>query len=245
MITGSMKMADVIHLDHSLLPIINRFGIQLGFGDKDVEEICREKNVNIDFFLEILNIFHDPNYFPKDHLQEFDMELILTYLEKTHEFYLEYEVPKIESLINELISSCEIRKENIYLLRNFFMNYKEELTTHIKREDETVYPYIRQLVKEVQIEKISESLKAQMNEYPIEAFAVEHDNVEEKLFDLKNIIIKYLPPPKNSNLCNFILFRLFELEKDLNDHARLEDVILIDKVKELEKGAKELLKLKK
>ena len=25
-------------------------------------------------------------------------------------------------------------------------------------------------------------------------FAGEHDNVEEKLYDLKNIIIKYMPP---------------------------------------------------
>lgn len=240
-INKSMKMADVIHIDHMLLPIINRFGIQLGFGDKTIAEICKEKNVNPDFFTEILNAFHDPEYFPKEHLQTFKIELILDYLIKTHEYYLNFEVPEIENLINELIKTCKIKKDNLLLLKSFFREYEKELEAHIKREDEMVYPYIRHLEKFVYEDDPANDLKEKINKYSIEEFANEHDNVEEKLFDLKNIIIKYLPPPKDSNLCNLILSRLFELEKDLNDHARIEDKILIPKVIQLEDKARERL----
>jgi regulator of cell morphogenesis and NO signaling len=55
-----------------------------------------------------------------------------------------------------------------------------------------------------------------------------------KLFDLKNIIIKYLPPDYNQGLGNNLLSALFVLDKDLNDHERLEDVILLPALKKLE-----------
>ena len=32
------KLADIIHNNYLLLPIFNRFGIQLGFGDKTVDD---------------------------------------------------------------------------------------------------------------------------------------------------------------------------------------------------------------
>jgi regulator of cell morphogenesis and NO signaling len=39
-ITKDMKMADIIHHAYQLLPVITRFDIQLGFGDKTVHEVC-------------------------------------------------------------------------------------------------------------------------------------------------------------------------------------------------------------
>ncbi|MCF8406203.1 MAG: hypothetical protein K9H58_19835, partial [Bacteroidales bacterium] len=77
-------------------------------------------------------------------------------------------------------------------------------------------------------------LLEKINNYSINVFAGEHDNVEEKLYDLKNIIIKYLPPSKDKALRNRILMELFRLEKDLNAHAELEDKVLIPKVAKME-----------
>jgi hypothetical protein len=43
---------------------------------------------------------------------------------------------------------------------------------------------------------------------PISIYAQEHDNVDEKLNDLNNILIKYLPPLQNENTVYNILFEL-------------------------------------
>ena len=74
-----------------------------------------------------------------------------------------------------------------------------------------------------------------MENYSIDIFKNEHDNIEEKLFDLKNIIIKYLHQPKDEKLCNKLLYELFNLEQDLNDHSRIEDKVLVPKIREMEK----------
>jgi len=91
-----------------------------------------------------------------------------------------------------------------------------------------------QLEKAIESGKISENLMAEMNEYSITDYEAEHENVEEKLYDLKNIIIKYLPSVAYEKLVNSILHEVFSLENDLKDHARIEDMILVPKVEAME-----------
>ena len=62
------RFADLIHENYLLLPVINRFGIRLGFKDKTIEDICNEKKLDINFFLAIINAFHNHNYFPETEL---------------------------------------------------------------------------------------------------------------------------------------------------------------------------------
>jgi regulator of cell morphogenesis and NO signaling len=74
--------------------------------------------------------------------------------------------------------------------------------------------------------------------YSIQSFEKEHTNVDEKLFDLKNIIIKYLEPNYAHRICNDFLYELFQFERDLTDHARIEDKILVPKVMRIENELK-------
>ncbi len=227
-------MADVIHLNYLLLPVINRFGINLGFGDKTIKEICNNNNVNIAFFLDIVNSYHDENYFPEADFQTFSIKLIIDYLRKAHDNYLQVSVPQIEELINSLVEDCSYQKENIELLKKFFNEYKKEITEHINREEKVVYPYALKVENAYENTKQVYALIDQMKNYSMKDYITEHDNIEEKLYDLKNIIIKYLPPPKNNDLCNRILIKLFNLENDLNDHSRIEEKAMVPKVIKME-----------
>lgn len=235
LITKNIKMADVIHTNYFTLSVLNRFGIDLGFGDKSVSEVCNQYKVDIDFFLEIVNTFVDKDYFPKKHLQTFSVKLITNYLQKTHYYYHQIKVPEIEKLIEEMVISCYAQKENLVLLKKFFNDYKQELLNHTRREEQVVFPYTIALEDAYYSNEPDSSALKLLETYSIDIFQNEHDNIEEKLFDLKNIIIKYLPQPKDSKLCNKLLFELFSLEQDLNDHSRIEEKVLVPKVREMEK----------
>ena len=235
-ITNSMPMADIIHLNYLLLPVISRFDIKLGFDNKSVEEVCVENGVDVNFFLEIVNSYHDPDYFPDKELQHFQLNLIVHYLQKTHEYYLEMKIPEIESKIKTLIdNSKNYKKESLEIIEKFFREYKEELITHIQREEDFILPYVLEIEKAFQKNVADKELIKKIKSYSIDNFADEHNNVEDKLYDLKNIIIKYLPPFEDISLCQNILIELFRLEKDLNNHARIEDKVLIPKVRIMEK----------
>jgi regulator of cell morphogenesis and NO signaling len=235
LIHKDMKMAEVIHLNHHLLHLINRFGIQLGFGEKSVKDVCADYNVPLDFFLEIVNTFHDPTYFPLNNMLQFKSGALVDYLQKTHQYYLEFKIPEIEGYIERLLSDDSMEPEIKNLLSEFFQQYKSELTTHINKEEQAVYPYIRALEHFINNKGNESELVQRLKEYSIHDYEEDHDDVESKLFDLKNIIIKYIPKPKDSRILNVILHELFELEKDLNNHAHIEDLILVPIVEKMEK----------
>jgi regulator of cell morphogenesis and NO signaling len=234
LIQKEMKLADVIHHDHNLIPVINRFNIHLGFGDKNIAELCVEKNINPEFFLTIINAYHDHKYFPKKHLQSFPASMLVSYLNKSHSYYLENKLPGLEELIKKLEKNSRLDEDTYLLLKNFFSEYNREFIQHINREEEKVYPYVLLLEEAIETGIVSAELLKQMEDYSISDYEAEHEDVEEKLYDLKNIIIKYLPEQESDELLFKILKELFELENDLNDHSRIEDLILVPKVEAME-----------
>ena len=232
---SNTKLADVIHCNYLLIPILNRFDIQLGFGDKTIGEICKERGINTDFFLVIINSFHDHDYFPQDKLLEFPLSLILDYIQKSHKYYLNTKVPQVESLINELCrKAAPSQKKQLTLLERFFSEYKKELTEHIEDEEESVYPNVLLLDTAYNTGVVINKHLTLIREYPIDAFARKHSNIEEKLYDLKNLIIKYFSPSIDPVISNALLTEIFRLERDLNDHARIEDKVLVPKVRIIE-----------
>lgn len=230
-----MKMVDVVHLNHHLIHIIHRFGIQLGFGEKSINELCDDYGIHLPFFLEVLNTYHDPTYFPVHNLQQFTSSQLITYLRRTHQDYLEHKIPEIEELLCALMDRPDLDSDSRNLLSGFFQQYKTELTNHIQNEENIVYPYVLALEKYTRSKDEHDLDYLRSMQYSIRKYEDEHDDVEAKLFDLKNIIIKYIPKPKDSRLLNRILHELFELEADLNNHAHMEDLILVPIVEQMER----------
>jgi len=239
-IVPKMKMAEVIHLNYHLLPIISRFDIPLGFGEKTIEQLCSEYGIDVNFFLVILNSYHDKKYFPRKHIQTFPLRLIIDYLRKSHDYYLKIKIPQIDELLLQLPAQAAGQgAESLRLIGRFFDDYRQELSAHILHEEEKVYPYVFSVEDAYLSGKPSYSLVNQIQEYSIDNYENEHDNVEDKLFDLQNIIMKYLPLPLDTNLCHTLLIELFRLETDLNDHARIEDKVMVPKVRFMEKWIKD------
>ena len=71
-------------------------------------------------------------------------------------------------------------------------------------------------------------------EYDIETSEKNHSNIDDKLSDLKNILIKYLPNIGMVAEQTELLFQIFSLEDDLSRHTFIEDVVLIPLVRHME-----------
>ncbi len=233
--TPETKMSDLIHKDYRLISVIGRFGIEFGFGNKTVSDVCNDNNINQWFFLEIVNSYHIVDYFPTAKLQNFNAKLIIQYLSNTHTYYLQSKIPDIQLYIDEMEKSADAKNsKNVKLLNDFFKKYKEELAIHLSNEDNHVYPYILALENALETNNISDSIIKSIQKEPIEKYERNHDNIEIKLRDLKNLIIKFLPPALCKELCKKLLIELFRLEADIENHTRIEEKVLIPKVKHLE-----------
>ena len=84
LIQAHSKMSDVITSTPDIIPVINRFGILLGTGDKTITEICASHNLDPEFLLCIINTYINEEYFPERALKSFCASTIISYLEKTY-----------------------------------------------------------------------------------------------------------------------------------------------------------------
>ncbi len=229
-----MKMADAIHTNYLLIPVISRFGIRLGFGENTISAVCKEHNIDVDFFLTILNVFSNESYFPEEKLQTFNVLMIVGYLKKTHKYYRETQIPIIEKHLETLLLKSPKKNKSLQLVKKFFLEYKKELFIHLKQEETVTFPYVEEVYRLFQ--QPGKKTLSSVLKYSMEIYGREHDDLDEKLYDLKNILIKYINGDFDQSVCSEIIFELFRLEKDIKDHTRIENNILMPLVTDMEKS---------
>ncbi len=219
-----MKAADLISADWNLLSIFERLDIKLGFGEATIAEICSRYNLSTELFLMICNIYSFDNYRPKTEiLKKEDLPHILSYLRASHKHYMTNCFPRLHNNIHIMMEEYE--DTNSYVLNKFYDDYDSEIKKHFEYEENSVFPYIESLLD-----------RKKENMYKISDFEDNHTNVEEKLNDLKNIIIKYLPGTYTSNIRMKVLNEIFKIENDLRKHTLVENKILIPLVTKIEKS---------
>ncbi|MCC6397789.1 MAG: hypothetical protein IT282_12285 [Bacteroidetes bacterium] len=232
--TAQMKMAQVVHGNYLLLPVISRFGIPWGFGEKTVSMVCREHKVDVEFFLAMVNAFTNEHYVPEKPLQISNVPTIINYLLKTHAYYIGTQVPLIGKLLNDLLRRGPMDAGKRHLIRKFFLDYKRELSVHLAREETTTFPYMMQVYRLYHNRRPSSRDRHALSRYSMRTYAEEHTVVDEKLFDLKNILIKYVRSDSSHPVSQEVIFELFRLERDIQDHTRIEDHILRPLVERME-----------
>jgi len=234
MISKNIPMCQAVLEHHRLLPLLPRFNIRLGFGEKSVDEVCRLNHVTTDFFMEISNAYLDDDYIPQTDLSLFPLGDLVGYLTSTHHYYLEVAIPKIERKIHQLLDGSALSEKERGLVSGFFNDYRKEFLEHVSREEQIVLPYILELEKQFLKEKPDGQFMKRLQGYTIRDFAREHDRLETSLENLSRLIIKYLPPFEDFDLCHQVLTDLADLVRDLIDHAHMEDKVLVPRVAELE-----------
>ena len=215
-------MADLVLGNSKLLLMLPRFGMDLGFGDRSIAEVCAMNNVSMPFFLMICNVYCNNDYTPSpEDIANVDLKALVNYLLESHKYYLNERLPHIEEHLDHIINACIPKYGN--MLRRFFQEYKNEVVDHFIYEEKNVFPYMQQLA--------NQDVKT---DYKIKVFHENHTNIEDKLSDLMNILVKYLPADVFPKERIEIALDIDELSADLMSHALIEERVLIPFVESLE-----------
>lgn len=224
-LSPKMKMADAINQYHSLLTVLPRLGIPLGFGEKSVEQLCTEHHVSLPLFTLISRVYIECDYYPSiEELRQCPMPDLLQYLFQSHKDYLENKFPHIEQHLNTLLEPMEPKYST--LIANFYTKFKEELVKHFRYEEEVIFPYMRQMVSENEMDDGEHPHKS--------AFQQQHDDIEDTLNDLTNLLLKYIPAEISSSERIDMLLDMYALSNDIGKHAMMEDRILVPYIQYLE-----------
>ena len=212
LLSPAMKMADLMDLRPSLPGVLARMRIPFGFGDQTVEEVCRKEGVDPETFLLICNVYAVDGYAPtKEKLRKADLRDVLKYLRFSHTYYMDVALNELADALRALTEPCGEKHKRI--IRQFFYEYKDELTKHFEYEERNVFPYAEAILHHGRLTD--------------EDYGENHSHMEEKLADLKSLVMKYLPPEcGQQDICR-ALACIFSLQEDVARHILVEDGVLV------------------
>lgn len=221
-LTINMKVADLVEANYRLLGVLARVGIEGAFGEKTISEVCEESGLDPDTILLLCEVYSSPEYKPEmDLLRRCHVGDILRYLHQSHDYYLREALVRMEEAVAQLLEPCSKRQQEV--VWNFFRGYKTELKNHFGFEEEEVIPYVQGLI-----------IGQTRSGFCIDRFEENHSNIDEKLSDFKNLVMKSLPPACDPRIGTGLLLRIFVLQEDLKCHTYIEDSILVPMVRLLE-----------
>ena len=254
------KMISLIRDNYDLLQSLGSFGINLGFGDKTVQETCEDNNVDTYTFLAVVNYTANgygerlrvgdgtSGMFDTD--EKISVPTLLHYLEASHAYFLDFQLPYIRRELTESLNENDIAfpfgqrpsvpadaptrglSRSLSLARlilRFYDEYAREIRQHMKYEQKTLFPYVQSLID-----------GHPANDYNVETFSKHHGAADKKLRELKLLIIKYLPQDGlHNNQLTATLHDIYENEVWLRQHAEVEDHIFVPAIRRLEQIAKQ------
>ena len=218
-------MIDLISDNYIMLQGLGAFGIRLGFGDKTVEEVCKEQGVDSYTFLAVVNFIIN-GYAPKDSDDRIDVETILGYLRASHRFFLDFQLPSIREKLKATL--CQDDSMSTLIL-HLYDEYAHDIQKHMRYEEKTLFPYVEALLR-----------GEQTSRYNVGIFSKNHSDTTGKFQELKSIIIKYLPQDNlSNNKLTDTLYDIYNNEEWLCNHSNVEDCIFVPAIRLLEKKVKE------
>lgn len=220
--TPDMKLSDMIDIDYNMLQVISRVGLSLKDAGLTISEACSSRGIDPATFILVCNVYSFSEYVPTpSEIDACSIPDIVRYLHGSHAYYTGWALGSLEESFNCLVAPCDGRQKEVIM--KFFIDYKSELLKHFAREEERVFPYIEALLS---------GRKAE--DYSIDEFEEHHENIDEKLVDMKNIVMKYLPAECDEQTKMVVLLSIYHLHDDLHRHTYVEDNILVPIVRKLE-----------
>ena len=214
------KMIALIKDDYNLLQALGSFGINLGFGDKTVQETCVLNKVDTYTFLAVVNFIVN-GYADYESDEQIDVRTLLHYLDASHAYFLGYQLPSVR---RQLVETFDAQDTLGHLIIKLYDGYAREIQRHMKYEEKTLFPYVTALLE-----------GCPKNDYNVDTFSKHHESTAKTLRDLKLMIIKYLPSDAHSNnKLTATLYDIYNNEQWLKLHAEVEDRIFVPAVRRLE-----------
>ena len=188
-----------------VLQLINRFGLPLGVGEKSIEAICNENDVDCATLLAVINYALTGQV---ENNIKIHVPTLRKYLENAHTYFMGFQLPRIRQTLLEAINLADSNTKIPLLIIQFFDEYVSEIRTHIQHENECCFEQHPTDDKHI-AQKAHELKKLIVKYYP------------------NNLNSNSLQANEQTRLLYAALHELYNFEKELALHCDIEDNIML------------------
>ena len=233
---SDQKVADVVASNIKTAHVFKKHGIDFCCGGGvSIEKACKKKNVDLNTLLQDLNNI-DSKVLPSQNFNNWELDFLIDYIVNTHHVYVVEAIDLIDQYATKVANVHGAAEPAVVKIYEIFKTVAEELTSHMHKEENILFPYIKYLVTSQKQKTVWSAPHFVTVVNPINMMEHEHETVGDLLKQIALISNKYTPPEWACNTFKALYAKLDEFEQDLHIHVHLENNILFPKAIEIEKS---------
>ena len=207
-------------------------------GDKSLEAAAAEAGVPLETVLSEMGLALTQCRVEQPDWNNGGLDALMEHIVVRHHAYLRKELPRLERLLARAREARGRADANTLApLEKVFRFFKRELENHLRREEEVLFPLIRQL-------ETASKYGAKLPRFPFGPLAnpigiMEEDHDAERRQMQKMLVFtgNYTGPAEIANVFHVLFERFDALESDMRLHVHLEDHILFPRAGALENSS--------
>jgi regulator of cell morphogenesis and NO signaling len=201
-------------------------------GKRPLAEACQNKNVNVEDVLRSLSELDSKNNSEK--INYWELDFLIDYIINNHHQYVRKMIPIISMHADKVASVHGENHPETKQIADLFFAVREELESHMMKEERILFPYIKQLYY---ANKNNEQIAPPpfgTIQNPIRMMEAEHQSAGDAMKSIRELSNNFSTPEDACNTFKALYSDLKEFEEDLHKHIHLENNILFPKSIKLE-----------
>jgi len=223
--------------DYKKVEVFKKYGVDFCCGGKKtLSKVCKDKGIDQAQLEKELHLAEISTRLPSQDFNNWDPGFLADYIVQSHHKYVIKAMPLIFEYTQRVAKVHGTEHPETVKAASIFVEIMNELNRHMLKEENILFPYIKQLSEQSKSGKTGMQSPFGTVENPIHMMEHEHDTVGEMMQEIRKTTSDYKLPADACNSFRYAYAKLQEFEEDLHQHIHLENNILFPKAIDLEKA---------
>ena len=161
---------------------------------------------------------------------------LTSHIVNRHHSYVRTELARLGSLLEKVCSAHGQNHSELFTVQEFFNGLSQEMTMHMYKEENILFPYIEQMEAAVNGWRPRPYPPFGTVRNPIQMMETEHECAAEALRGMRKASDNFSVPADGCTSFQALYKGLIDFEKDLHLHIHLENNILFPRATAMEAG---------
>lgn len=234
-ITTQTTVAEVVTKNIKTADIFKKYGIDFCCGGGiSIQKACEKKQVNYNTLSQEL-IAIENKITSTHNYDSWNLSFLIDHIRNVHHTYVVESIPVLLQYAEKVARVHGHHYVEVVAINSLFIDVAQELLAHMKKEEQILFPYIKQLVAVKDSNASAGKPHFGTVNNPIKMMEAEHENAGDIFKQISKLTNNYTPPENACNTFRALYAKLQEFEQDLHQHIHLENNILFPKSIQLEK----------
>ncbi len=229
-------IGELVTEDFRKAEVFSKYGLDFCCGGgKSLKEACEEKGINEK---EVESALAQVESQAKNRQQDFnswELDFLVDYIINIHHKYVKESVNMLYEFSDKVANVHGENHPEVIKIAGLFETIANELDVHMQKEENILFPYIKQLAIAKRENTGMEPSPFGSVENPIKMMETDHVAVGSSMDEINSLSNSFTPPEDACSSYRALYSKLKEFEQDLHQHIHLENNILFPKSIRLEK----------